>query len=184
MAHIDSASTFFCKLLWSSLRPMIAIPLLFFLFSTVRLQVGFGLGIVLFHDLGPFCHGVTHIVRPSASVDNTLLDLLNSSYPTKAEFINCKILNFLSFCFQIQTWTALVKMVDDWRLALDSKKVTGSNAIDLSKAFDSICHNLPLAKLRVYGVGEEAIFYLSGRKQRVRVNGVFSDWLPVYCGVP
>ena len=24
-----------------------------------------------------------------ASVDNTLLDLLNSSYPTKAEFINC-----------------------------------------------------------------------------------------------
>ena len=26
---------------------------------------------------------------PSASVDNTLLDLLNSSYPTKAEFINC-----------------------------------------------------------------------------------------------
>ena len=34
--------------------------------------------------------------------------------------------------------TALVKMVDDWRLALDSKKVTGSIAIDLSKAFHSI----------------------------------------------
>ena len=85
--------------------------------------------------------------------------------------------------------TALVKMVDDWRLALDSKKViTGSTAIDLSKAFDSICHNLLLAKLRAYGVGEEAIdflhSYFSGRKQRVKVNGVFSDWLPVYCGVP
>ena len=25
----------------------------------------------------------------SAEVDNTLRDLLNSSYPTKAEFINC-----------------------------------------------------------------------------------------------
>ena len=86
--------------------------------------------------------------------------------------------------------TTLVKMVDDWCLALDSKKVTGSIAIDLSKAkaFDSICHNLLLAKLRAYGVGEEAIdflhSYFSGRKQRVKVNGVFSDWLPVYCGVP
>ena len=84
--------------------------------------------------------------------------------------------------------TALVKMVDDWRLALDSKKVTGSIAIDVSKAFDSICHNLLLVKLRAYGVGEKAIdflhSYLSGRKQRVKVNGVFSDWLPVYCGVP
>ena len=48
--------------------------------------------------------------------------------------------------------------------------------------------DLLLAKLRAYGVGEEAIVflhsYLSGRKQRVKVNGVFSDWLPVYCGVP
>ena len=26
--------------------------------------------------------------------------------------------------------------------------------------------------------------YLSGRKQRVKVNEVFSDWLAVYCGVP
>ena len=82
----------------------------------------------------------------------------------------------------------LVKMVDDWRLALDSKKVTGSIATDLSKAFDSIRHNLLLAKLRAYGVGEEAIdflhSYLCGRKQRVKVNGVFSNWLPVYCGVP
>ena len=84
--------------------------------------------------------------------------------------------------------TALVKMIDDWRLALDSKKVTGSIAIDLSKAFDSICHNLLLAKLSAYGVGEGATkflhSYLSERRQRVKVNGIYSDWLPVYCGVP
>ncbi|KAL9965454.1 hypothetical protein ACROYT_G029256 [Oculina patagonica] len=65
---------------------------------------------------------------------------------------------------------------------------TGSIVIDLSKAFDSICHNLLLAKLSAYGVGDAATeflhSYLSERKQIVKVNGIFSDWLPVYCGVP
>ena len=51
-------------------------------------------------------------------------------------------------------------MVDDLRLALDSKKVTVSIAVDFSKAFDSICHNLLLAKLRAYGVFEEEIDFL------------------------
>ena len=32
--------------------------------------------------------------RPSASVDNTLRDLFNSSYPKKAEFINFFIISF------------------------------------------------------------------------------------------
>ena len=31
--------------------------------------------------------------RVSAEVDNTIRDLLNSSYPTKAEFINCFIIH-------------------------------------------------------------------------------------------
>ena len=68
-------------------------------------------------------------------------------------------------------------LVDDWRLALDSRKVTGCIAIDLSQAFDSICHSLLLGKLNANGVGEEAIdflhSFLTGRKQRVKVNGVF-----------
>ena len=31
--------------------------------------------------------------RPKAEVDNTLRDLQNSSYPTKAEFNNCFIIH-------------------------------------------------------------------------------------------
>ena len=45
-------------------------------------------------------------------------------------------------------------------VALDSKKVTSSIAIDLSKAFDSMCQNF-LAELRAYGVGEEAIAFFA-----------------------
>ena len=61
-------------------------------------------------------------------------------------------------------------------------------AIDLSKAFDSICHNLLLGKLKAYGVHDSAIkliqSYLSGLFQRVKCNGKVSDWLPLRCGVP
>ena len=38
-----------------------------------------------------------HPQRPKAEVDNTLRDLQNSSYPTKAEFNNCLIIYFKYF---------------------------------------------------------------------------------------
>ena len=37
--------------------------------------------------------GGCYLPRPKAEVDNTLRDLLNSSYPTKAEFVNCFIIH-------------------------------------------------------------------------------------------
>ena len=84
--------------------------------------------------------------------------------------------------------SALLKLTDDWRQALDNKKDVAVVAIDLSKAFDSICHSLLLAKLKAYGVHDSAIkliqSYLSGRFQRVKCNGKVSDWLPLRCGVP
>ncbi len=48
--------------------------------------------------------------------------------------------------------TALIKLADDWRESLDNKNEVGVVAIDLTKAFNSICHNLLLAKLKVYGL--------------------------------
>ena len=37
--------------------------------------------------------GGCYLQRPKAEVDNTLQDLQNSSYPTKAEFNNCFIIH-------------------------------------------------------------------------------------------
>ena len=60
--------------------------------------------------------------------------------------------------------------------------------IDLSKAFDSINHNLLLKKLHAYGVqGVELAWfsnYLTERKQRVVMNGVPSQWAEISTGVP
>ena len=84
--------------------------------------------------------------------------------------------------------SALLMLTDDWRQALDNKKDVAVVAIGLSKAFDSICHNLVLAKLKAYGVHYSAIkliqSYLSDRFQRVKCNEKVSDWLPLRCGVP
>ena len=72
--------------------------------------------------------------------------------------------------------TALVKMIDDFRWVLDSKMSTCSVATGLTKAFDSICNNLLLAKLHAYGVSQgameflQSLGYLSNRQQRVEVK--------------
>ena len=83
---------------------------------------------------------------------------------------------------------ALIKLTDDWRSTLDEKKEMGVIAIDLSKAFDCICHNLLLAKVKAYGVQEPVLQllrpYLHGREQRVICNNKCSGWLQVRCGVP
>ena len=84
--------------------------------------------------------------------------------------------------------TALLKMTEDWRSALDQKHDVRVVIINLSKAFDSICHNLLLAKLKAYGLNSSAVdlirSYLQERQQRVKWNDVYSGWLPSRCGVP
>ena len=60
--------------------------------------------------------------------------------------------------------------------------------IDLSKAFDTIDHNLLLKKLYTYGVHRSELSwftdYLAKRKMRVVVDGASSEWARVSMGVP
>ena len=60
--------------------------------------------------------------------------------------------------------------------------------MDLSKAFDSLNHDLLIAKLNAYGFSRSALkftlSYLSQRKQRVKINGSFSEWKTTSVGVP
>ena len=81
-----------------------------------------------------------------------------------------------------------MKTVEDWRLSLDNREAVTTLAIDLSKAFDSVCHGLLLAKLRAYGFTDQALElmsnYLKDRRQRVKLDGIYSDWKPIKVGVP
>ena len=48
--------------------------------------------------------------------------------------------------------TTLLRMIQDWKTALDNGNFVGSIAVDLSKAFNSLPHGLLVAKLHAYGV--------------------------------
>lgn len=71
---------------------------------------------------------------------------------------------------------------------MDKGKIAGTVMIDLNRAFDSIDHSFLLVNLSAYGVcGTELtwfINYLNGRRQRVVLNGVASEWGSVTNGVP
>ena len=60
--------------------------------------------------------------------------------------------------------------------------------LDMSKAFDSIRHDILLQKLQCMGVASSSLEwfhnYLSGRSQRVRIGDAISDSLPLKYGVP
>ena len=84
----------------------------------------------------------------------------------------------------------LLRLVEDWKKALDRNEFVGVLLTDLSKAFDCMSHSLLVAKLRAYGMSAEATElladYLSHRKQRVKLSGenTLSSWLSIQNGVP
>ena len=81
-----------------------------------------------------------------------------------------------------------IKLTGDWRACLHRREAVAAVAIDLSKAFDSVCRPLPPAKLKAYGFTHDALeimtAYLLGRRQRVKLDGVHSTWRTIKTGVP
>ena len=72
--------------------------------------------------------------------------------------------------------TALLKIIEDWKKALDENKFVAAILMDLSKAFDCLPHKLLINKLDAYGVSESALKliknYLSNRKQCVKIGNI------------
>ena len=71
---------------------------------------------------------------------------------------------------------------------MDKGLFTGVVMIDLRKAFDVVDHKLLLKKLQVYGLNTNSLksfqSYLSGKYQKVCVDGKLSEPLGIHSGVP
>ena len=73
----------------------------------------------------------------------------------------------------------LTGMLEKWKKTLDKGYIC-EIVMNLSKAFDTLNHNLLIAKLGAYGFDTKALYYiksyLDNRKERVRINSNFSSW--------
>ena len=86
------------------------------------------------------------------------------------------------------TQTALLSLIEKWKSMLDKKGFSGAVLMDLSKAFDTINHELLIAKLDAYLFSKTSLElildYLSNRLQHVKINSTFSPWSEITQGVP
>ena len=104
-------------------------------------------------------------------------------------YFDCLFPKYLSgFRQKYSCQSTLLRMIEEWKSALDNGNMVGSIAIDLSRAFDSLPHGLLLAKIYAYGVNIESCkliaSYLHNRHHRVKIRDKRSDWLQTERGVP
>ena len=92
------------------------------------------------------------------------------------------------FCKKYSIQHALIAMIKKTRKILDKGGTFGALLTDLSKAFVCMTHDLLIAKLHALNFDMNALSlifdYLTGKKQRVKINSTFSSYLNIFQGVP
>ena len=83
---------------------------------------------------------------------------------------------------------AVLELVETVSANLDQSEETVATFLDLAKAFNSISHNIFLKKIEMYGFSQESkellFSFLANRRQKVKLNGIFSDCEILNHGVP
>uniref|UniRef100_A0A4W3HMU2 Reverse transcriptase domain-containing protein n=1 Tax=Callorhinchus milii TaxID=7868 RepID=A0A4W3HMU2_CALMI len=84
--------------------------------------------------------------------------------------------------------TNRIEFFEDISSKLDKDESVDVAYLDFQKAFNKVPHKRLVQKIRAHGIGGSILTsngkWLTGRKQRVGINGSFSDWRDVTSGVP
>ena len=82
----------------------------------------------------------------------------------------------------------LLKVMDEWSLAIGKCHQIDCVYLDFQKAFDAVPHKRLLYKLESLGISGSLLKwlenFLTNRRQRVVLNRTFSDWKSVSSGIP
>ena len=83
---------------------------------------------------------------------------------------------------------ALIDLINSINDSFNQNKYTLSIFIDLSKAFDTLDHNILLKKLSLYGIRNNSLkwfsSYLSNRKQFIQAGDIKTSYEDIIYGVP
>lgn len=96
--------------------------------------------------------------------------------------------NQYGFRKKISSSMALIDLIEKISSSMENNDYTLGIFLDLSKAFDTVNHDILLSKLHSYGIRgvphDWFRNYLSNRSQYVSINNSKSDNLLIKCGVP
>ena len=136
---------------------------------------------------------------PSLASNYRPISVLSCINKIFEKIISKRIYNFLekyNILYEFQygfrqghsTSHALVEIVDKIKFAMDNNEMTCGIFLDLSKAFDTVNHEILLNKLDHYGIRGPTLkllkSYLSNRKQFVKIGKFKSELRQISCGVP
>ena len=129
--------------------------------------------------------------RPISLLSNIEKKLEKLMYKRLYTFLNNNNIIYnlqCGFRQQYSTSHALANITEIIRKALDNGNIGCGVFVDLQKAFDTVDHQILLAKLNHYGIrgvsNDWFKSYLSNRNQYVSINGYESGLAALNCGVP
>lgn len=87
------------------------------------------------------------------------------------------------------TDTALLGLTEQWKKELANHNIIGLVSMDLSKAFNTLPHDLIVEKFKAYGADDKTVeliqdYLTNPRRQQVKLGDQFSTWQGISAGIP